>query len=251
MKAKIIINCLLALFGLVNPVFGQQLSPAQQMADFDTLCAKLEYVHPDLYLYQSREEYENNKTKIKSSMTDSISISDFYLKIAPFMANIRDGHSMMLPPITNDLIANAKKDGKTMPLRIKASGDFFIVDYPVIDNSGVCEGDTILSINGIRSKDILGRMYSLWGSEKDNGIKEGSVNTYWSPLLWYMYRWGESYEFTVKRGDKMEDIYLEGVPQSVAIKVIKERQSKKRPESFSCSFSSNFTKATLTIRNVT
>lgn len=72
MKAKIIINCLLALFGLVNPVFGQQLSPAQQMADFDTLCAKLEYVHPDLYPYQSREEYENNKTKIKSSMTDSI-----------------------------------------------------------------------------------------------------------------------------------------------------------------------------------
>lgn len=250
MKAEIIINCLLAFFGLVNPVFGQQLSPAQQMADFDTLCAKLEYVHPDLYLYQSREEYENYKTKIKSSMTDSISISDFYLKIAPFVANIKDGHSMMLPPFTNDLIANAKKDGKTMPLRIKASGDFFIVDYPVIDNSGVCEGDTILSINGIRSKDILGRMYSLWGSEKDNGIKEGSVNTYWSPLLWYMYRWGESYEFTVKRGDKMEDIYLEGIPQSVAIKVIKERQSKKRPESFSCSFSSNFTKATLTIRNV-
>lgn len=64
MKAEIIINCLLAFFGLVNPVFGQQLSPAQQMADFDTLCAKLEYVHPDLYLYQSREEYENYKTKI-------------------------------------------------------------------------------------------------------------------------------------------------------------------------------------------
>ena len=183
-------------------------------------------------------------------MIDSICISDFYLKIAPFMANIKDGHSMMLPPFTNDLIASAKKDGKTMPLRIKASGDFFIVDYPVIDNSGVCEGDTILSINGIRSKDILGRMYSLWGAEKDNGIKEGSVNAYWSPLLWYMYRWGESYEFTVKRGDKMEDIYLEGVPQSVAIKVIKERQSKKRPESFTCSFSSDFTKATLTIRNV-
>ena len=73
------------------------------------------------------------------------------------MANIKDGHSMMLPPITNDLIANAKKDGKTMPLRIKVSGDFFIVDYPVIDNSMVCEGDTILGINGIHSKDILGR----------------------------------------------------------------------------------------------
>lgn len=112
MRTSIIISCILVLLGGVTPVFGQQLSPAQQMADFDTLCAKLEYVHPDLYLYQSREEYENYKIKIKSSMTDSISISDFYLKIAPFMANIKDGHSMMLPPFTNELIANAKKDGK-------------------------------------------------------------------------------------------------------------------------------------------
>lgn len=78
MNKRFIINCLLLLSCSVS--FGQKLSPYQQMADFDTLCAKLEYVHPDLYLYQSREEYENYKTKIKSSMTDSISISDFYLK---------------------------------------------------------------------------------------------------------------------------------------------------------------------------
>lgn len=77
MRLKIIINCILILLGVVTPVFGQQLSPAQQMADFDTLCAKLEYVHPDLYLYQSREEYENDKTKIKSSMTDSIYILSY------------------------------------------------------------------------------------------------------------------------------------------------------------------------------
>ena len=249
MNRRYIIYCLLFLL-LCNASFGQKLSSAQQIADFDTLCTNLECVHPDLYLYQSRKEYENNKAQIKASLTDSISTSDFYLKIAPFMAKIKDGHSMMLPPITKTLIAYAKKDGNTMPLRIKASGDFFIVEYPVIDNSGVCEGDTILGINGIRSKDILERMYSLWGSEKGNGIKEGSVNAYWSPLLWYMYRWGESYDFTVKRGDKMEEIRMEGVRQSVALKVIKERQSKKKLESFSCSFSSDFTKATLTIRNV-
>lgn len=248
---KNIISSLIVFYTLtVIPTFGQQLSPAQQMADFDTLCAKLEYVHPDLYLYQSREEYENNKAMIKASLTDSISISDFYLKIAPFMAKIKDGHSMMLPSITNDLIAHAKKDGNTMPLRIKAAGDVFIVDYPVVDNSGISEGDTILSINSIRSKDILEGMYGLWGSEKDNGIKEGSVNAYCSPLLWYMYRWSESYVFSVKHGDKIKEIRLEGVPQSVALKVIKERQSKVQPESFTCEFSSDDTKTILTIRNV-
>lgn len=249
MKNKIIIYSVLLLLGC-SSVLGQKLSPAQQISDFDDLCSKLESVHPDLYLYQSKKEYENNKMKIRASFTDSISISDFYLKIAPFMANIKDGHSMMLPPITSDFVAYAKRDGKTMPLRIKAVGNVFIVDYPIVMNSGFNEGDTIFSINGVDSKDILKRMYDLWGSEIDNGIKESSVNLYLSLLFWHMYRWCDSYVFMVKHGSKIEKKYLEGVPQSLALKVKRERQSKNRPESFSCKFSSDYTQATLIIRNV-
>lgn len=54
MKKIFIIYCLLLLpWGSIS--FGQKLSPVQQMVDFDTLCAKLECVHPDLYLYQSKK----------------------------------------------------------------------------------------------------------------------------------------------------------------------------------------------------
>lgn len=249
MKNKIIIYAVLVLF-LCSTAFGQKLSPAQQISDFDDLCSKLESVHPDLYLYQSKKEYENNKMKIKASMTDSIKISDFYLKIAPFIANIKDGHSMMLPPITSDFVSYVKKDGKTMPLRIKAVENVFVVDYPIVMNSGFNEGDTIFSINGVDSKDILKKAYDLWGSEKDNGIKEAAVNTYLSLLFWHMYRWDDSYVFMVKHGNTIEKKHLEGVPQSMAMKVRRERQSKNKPESFSCKFSSDYTQATLIIRNV-
>lgn len=249
MKNKIIIYAVLVLF-LCSTAFGQKLSPAQQISDFDDLCSKLERVHPDLYLYQSKKEYENNKMKIKASMTDSIKISDFYLKIAPFIANIKDGHSMMLPPITSDFVSYVKKDGKTMPLRIKAVENVFVVDYPIVMNSGFNEGDTIFSINGVDSKDILKKAYDLWGSEKDNGIKEAAVNTYLSLLFWHMYRWDDSYVFMVKHGNTIEKKHLEGVPQSMAMKVRRERLSKNKPESFSCKFSSDYTQATLIIRNV-
>lgn len=249
MKNKIIIYAVLVLF-LCSTAFGQKLSPAQQISDFDDLCSKLESVHPDLYLYQSKKEYENNKMKIKASMTDSIKISDFYFKIAPFIANIKDGHSMMLPPITSDFVSYVKKDGKTMPLRIKAVENVFVVDYPIVMNSGFNEGDTISSINGVDSKDILKKAYDLWGSEKDNGIKEAAVNTYLSLLFWHMYRWDDSYVFMVKHGNTIEKKHLEGVPQSMAMKVRRERLSKNKPESFSCKFSSDYTQATLIIRNV-
>lgn len=249
MKNKIIIYAVLVLF-LCSTAFGQKLSPAQQISDFDDLCSKLESVHPDLYLYQSKKEYENNKMKIKASMTDSIKISDFYFKIAPFIANIKDGHSMMLPPITSDFVSYVKKDGKTMPLRIKAVKNVFVVDYPIVMNSGFNEGDTIFSINGVDSKDILKKAYDLWGSEKDNGIKEAAVNTYLSLLFWHMYRWDDSYVFMVKHGNTIEKKHLEGVPQSMAMKVRRERLSKNKPESFSCKFSSDYTQATLIIRNV-
>lgn len=249
MKNKIIIYAVLVLF-LCSTAFGQKLSPAQQISDFDDLCSKLESVHPDLYLYQSKKEYENNKMKIKASMTDSIRISDFYFKIAPFIANIKDGHSMMLPPITSDFLSYVKKDGKTMPLRIKAVENVFVVDYPIVMNSGFNEGDTIFSINGVDSKDILKKAYDLWGSEKDNGIKEAAVNTYLSLLFWHMYRWDDSYVFMVKHGNTIEKKHLEGVPQSMAMKVRRERLSKNKPESFSYKFSSDYTQATLIIRNV-
>lgn len=249
MKNKIIIYAVLVLF-LCSTAFGQKLSPAQQISDFDDLCSKLESVHPDLYLYQSKKEYENNKMKIKASMTDSIKISDFYFKIAPFIANIKDGHSMMLPPITSDFVSYVKKDGKTMPLRIKAVENVFVVDYPIVMNSGFNEGDTIFSINGVDSKDILKKAYDLWGAEKDNGIKEAAVNTYLSLLFWHMYRWDDSYVFMVKHGNTIEKKHLEGVPQSMAMKVRRERLSKNKPESFSCKFSSDYTQATLIIRNV-
>lgn len=88
------------------------------------------------------------------------------------------------------------------------------------------------------------------GAEKDNGIKEGSVNAYWSPLLWYMYKWSKSYVLSVKHGDIIKEIRLKRVPQSVALKVIKERLSQIKPESFTCTFSSDNTKAILTFRNV-
>ena len=249
MKNKIIIYAVLVLF-LCSTAFGQKLSPAQQISDFDDLCSKLESVHPDLYLYQSKKKYENNKMKIKASMTDSIKISDFYFKIAPFIANIKDGHSMMLPPITSDFVSYVKKDGKTMPLRIKAVENVFVVDYPIVMNSGFNEGDTIFSINGVDSKDILKKAYDLWGSEKDNGIKEAAVNTYLSLLFWHMYRWDDSYVFMVKHGNTIEKKHLEGVPQSMAMKVRREMLSKNKPESFSCKFSSDYTQATLIIRNV-
>ena len=249
MKNKIIIYAVLVLF-LCSTAFGQKLSPAQQISDFDDLCSKLESVHPDLYLYQSKKEYENNKMKIKASMTDSIKISDFYFKIAPFIANIKDGHSMMLPPITSDFVSYVKKDGKTMPLRIKAVENVFVVDYPIVMNSGFNEGDTIFSINGVDSKDILKKLHDLWGSEKDNGIKEAAVNTYLSLLFWHMYRWDDSYVFMVKHGNTIEKKHLEGVPQSMAMNVRRERLSKNKPESFSCKFSSDYTQATLIIRNV-
>lgn len=65
-----------------------------------------------------------------------------------------------------------------------------------------------------------------------------------------MYKWSESYVFSVKHGDIIKEIRLKGVPQSVALKVIKERQSQIKHESFTCTFSSDNTKAILTFRNV-
>ena len=244
------------LFGLFilwilscTPSFGQLLSKEQQVADFDTLCRRLETVHPDLYMYQTKEEYNRLKSHLRMSFTDSLSISDFYLKIAPFMASIKDGHSMVLPPFTKDFADHAKNNGKTMPLRIKAAGEVFVVDFPIIVDTQICSGDTILTINGVSSKEILYRLYRLFASEKGNAIKEISINAYLPLLLWYTYRWHESYLFALKRGNKVWEERISGIPRSQALDVIKARQAKDKPMSFTYQPLPDCTQATITLTN--
>ena len=250
MKIKNFLNLFILFILVCNSSFGQKLSKEEQQADFDTLCNKLERVHPDLYMYQTKEEYNRLKHQTKASFTDSLSISDFYLRIAPFMASIRDGHTMMIPPFTKELISHAKSsNGNTMPLRIKATGNEFIVDYPIISKTQICSGDTILCINGNKSKDILNKLYVLFASEKGNSIKETSINAYLSPLLWYMYRWNKSYPFTIKRGNRTWEEQLNGVSQSEALKVIKAKQGKVYSANFNYQLSPEGRKATITIPN--
>lgn len=232
------------------PVFGQRLSMEQQCADFDTLCCKLEYIHPDLFLYQTRQEYDVLKSQIRASLIDSANTSDFYIKLAPLMASIKDGHSMVLPPVTDELIAHVQNDGKAMPLRLDIADTVFVVDYPVINDTQIFDGDTIISINGISSKEILNRMYSLFGSEKGNAIKECIIKPHLPALFWNMYQWSESYIFSVKRGNKVWIEKLSGVPQSKALSVVKARQSNIKPANFIYELSSDRTKAIITISNV-
>ena len=245
MKSLILFLFLTSIF---FPAFGQRLNKEQQYADFDTLCKKLEHVHPDLFLYQTIDEYNAKKSQIRASFTDSAKIADFYLKVAPFIASIKDGHSMILPPMTEELISYVKNDGNTMPLRIKVTGDVFTVDYPMA-NTQIATGDTILSINGISSKDILNRMYSLFASEKGNAIKENTVQSYLSPLFWYLYQWGESYTFKAKRGNKIWEEKLNGISQSKALSIIKTKQTNSKLANFTYELSSDCTKATLIILN--
>lgn len=244
------LNLFLFLIFVFCPVFGQRLSLEQQCADFDTLCRKLEYIHPDLFLYQTRQEYDVLKAEIRASLIDSASTSDFYIKVAPFMASIKDGHSMILPPVTDELISHVQNDGKAMPLRLKTAGNVFIVDYPTTNDTQICDGDTILRINGIYSKDILDRMYSLFGSEKGNAIKEGIISSYLPALFWNLYQWSESYLFSVKRGNKVWIEKINGVPQSKALSIVKAKQSKIKPVNFKYELSSDRTKAVITIPNV-
>lgn len=61
MKIKNFWNLFILFIFFCNSSFGQKLSKEQQQADFDTLCNKLENVHPDLYMYQTKEEYNRLK----------------------------------------------------------------------------------------------------------------------------------------------------------------------------------------------
>lgn len=228
-------------------VNAQTISVQQQTDDFDTLCSTLEQVHPDIFLYQPEKRYVAVKDSIKTLFVKETTLSNYYLKIAPLLASIKDGHTMLMPPVTKERTNFMQTGGLTLPLRLKSENNKLIVDFPLTETS-IATDDIILSINGIKTEVILSKLYSLFGSEKTNATKDGMITQYLSTLLWYMFDWGSDFQLTVKRDNEIWEENLPGISQAQAVPILQKKLSSSSKQ-FTYELSPDEQTATITISN--
>lgn len=168
MKKALFILLLLGAFSLgqlraqTNPT--PKLSATEAVADVKFLSDLFFQSHIDLSFVADTEHLRFCFDTLVAGLNDSISASQLYVRLAPVFGQIRDIHcALSLPAESNDYMNDG---GLYLPLTV------FVIDsnlYAKNDMEKVIPfGAEILSINGVKSDEIVKTLLAISSSEGDN-----------------------------------------------------------------------------------
>ena len=76
-----------------NNLFLQKKIPASELReDVDFTYKKLKRFHPNLYWYISKPQLDKKFDSLKKIITEPLTPNQFYLKLSPVIASIKEGH---------------------------------------------------------------------------------------------------------------------------------------------------------------
>ena len=156
-----------------NNLFLQKKIPASELReDVDFTYKKLKRFHPNLYWYISKPQLDKKFDSLKKIITEPLTPNQFYLKLSPVIASIKEGH-LRLRTFPRQYSKSEQKELKTKkPL-------FAMMDYKIIDNrmfvtdnkqnfGNIKPGTEILTINNENISDLTERYRRLFSSDGYN-----------------------------------------------------------------------------------
>jgi hypothetical protein len=151
-----------------NAHLERELTVEQQLKDVNFVQRKLNKNHPKLDWYVSQEEINFRFDSLKSTLNQSLTPNEFFLKLQPVVSKIRHGHTDIIPLFAK----NSKKELK----RIKNStgplsqittfwqNDSLYLVRTKTKDSLIKPGTVILKIDSLSPTYYLGKFstFFLW-----------------------------------------------------------------------------------------
>lgn len=147
MKIKLLLFIASIIFCSCGNVkkYNEQISklhtPQELRDDVDAAYNQLKKYHPRLYQYTSKEQMDFKFDSLKKSINKPLSSRNFYEKLAPVVANVRQGHVNVSPPA----IRFSRKERKQLMLKSFA---FNTMDFEYLNEKlwliGAMDKDTLL-----------------------------------------------------------------------------------------------------------
>ncbi len=142
-----------------NKRLEKPISPAAAKKDIDYAYQKLQQLHPALYWYIDESELTGKFDSLKNSISEPIVPAELYQKIAPVIAQIREGHLRLVPPekmlSRKELKKLENQKGLLGRMNYVIDGDRIFVKDNVDHFEGIKVGTEILKIKDKSSKDYL------------------------------------------------------------------------------------------------
>ncbi|MEO0723826.1 MAG: hypothetical protein AAFZ63_04760 [Bacteroidota bacterium] len=155
MSTRPIVHYLFLVSAVLFPLVSSaqlRLSAEEATEDLHCLQRALEYVHPRLYKYTSKDSLDRRFTNAHQQCSAGISGLDFLASVRGINAAVNCGHLYTIPQaeLREEVVLK-----KVMPFRVKVIEDRLYLVYNCADERSIPNGSEILSINGYRANDIL------------------------------------------------------------------------------------------------
>ncbi len=152
-------SCSAAKYPSYNP--QNKIAPQKLKEDFILLKKILEANHPSLYWYTPKDSIDWYFNQTLQSITDSLTESQFRIKVACFIAKIRCGHTTVRPSKTF-INYVSKHEFNRFPLLLKVWNDSLILLGSLNrDDSMLKRGTLITSIDGHSDHEMLDSMFQF------------------------------------------------------------------------------------------
>ncbi len=196
------------------------IPPEQLKEDVDFAYSKLQQMHPQLYWYIPKKELELKFDSLKQTINEPLTPLQFYFKLQPVIAGIREGHlSLRIPrkKFTKKEIKTLEhKKGLFSRFEYYISGDQMYITENRDSIEHIQPGTEILSINHIPVSEYIKKYRNLISSDGYNTtfqpyfLKDLFFNYYTAEngladraILETLYK-GEKHTYTLSRESKSD-----------------------------------------------
>ncbi|HUU18143.1 MAG TPA: hypothetical protein VMW72_13415 [Sedimentisphaerales bacterium] len=138
-----------------KPDYLKEIPPDKLKEDLDLLFKTIEEVHPNMYAYTSKEEFDPLSEKLYESIDHPMNRLEFYKLVAPVVAKLKSGHTLITPwQLFQEYLQNG---GKVFPIELHWDGECVVLNdaYTPI---ALPLGGTILEINGGNAPKVIRRI---------------------------------------------------------------------------------------------
>lgn len=142
-------------------------------SDVDYANRMLQKLHPDLYWYIGKKELDFKFDSLKSTITSPMTSNDFYMKLSPVIASVKQGHMRLIP-------LNKKLNRKDRSAQRKfGNTPFSRFDFEMFDNklyivknysgdSSIKAGTELVSVNNVKPVDLISKYRVTFASDGFN-----------------------------------------------------------------------------------
>lgn len=156
-----------------NEQINKPRTEKQLKSDVDFLQKKLVKLHPDLYWHISKSEFDRKFDSLRSSIRDPMTSNEFFLRVSPVAASVRQGHLQMLPLTMKYDVKQTHSFGKygTNPLskfefEWLDSKLYIAKNYSAIQD--IKPGTELVSVNNVSPQTILNKYNKIAASDGFN-----------------------------------------------------------------------------------